>query len=265
MHLAHAFRPSLRKCFVARLGIALTISMALSAPHSARGQETAPESDPTTQNPTFSSTPPSEPWPDELIRDAQLPPIPDDLQELLTNGNVVFVFYDESLFRRRFQGETRFEMNYDSKSEFRWREIRTRNGSRELVVRPQFRAVEVTSTHTVLLPKRLITDNFFDHPLVRHELDHIRISTDPRFAKTFTTWVRAEVRELRIPLGADATSFNSLAEKEIRLKLSAHFRELVDLVRVRYAELDQQTKHGALPVPQDFFKSAESEVPASRL
>ncbi len=204
--------------------------------------------------------PGGEPWPKEFVRldeglnSPALPAPPESRASTLTNGRVKFHFYDAKKFSRRYQGETQFIARYSNDVTYRWKVRRDRTGVYRLSIYPEFDKIELNIEHEVLLPVELAGDNFYSHPLVLHELDHVRISSDPRFAKAFSGWIKKELREIVIEVVPPADgNYREIAVGEVRRRTEALFQRLLQLIKVRYQELDRETKHGTLSLPDDFF------------
>lgn len=174
---------------------------------------------------------------------------------------------------RVFQAETQFRLSYTFRSQTRWQWQ-----GRDLVVTIDYDDLQVHSEHEIWL-RAMPDGDFWASPLVRHELDHVRISSDPRVAAHFRKRVQATV-ELRLtpdllanlidvgviqPSLADRfarQAVRPIARRRVPLDQDAmaaivehivarQFRKTVQLVQVRYRELDRVTDHGDRPVPEE--------------
>lgn len=192
------------------------------------------------------------PWPEQLLPTRELPPAPGDYKQWMEQGDVTYAFYDAGKFPRKFQGETRFIANYSTAMKFRWRRVQRGTEPPTLVVRTNFKKIELQIEHKILLPHYLPTDSFYEHPLVRHEFDHVRISSDPRFVELFRKWLRTELQQISVPLN-ERTDYEELARETVQKRSEEVFERVLQLIQIRYQELDQATKHGQLPLPADFF------------
>ena len=245
---------------------ALVIACGLS--HPARSQppaasSSAASSPAPTQN-FLRSSGASESWPSETVSSPALPQPPEAIARLQRAGNVSFVFYDPAVHARRYAGETRFSIDYRSKSRFRWRLVRQATGQRELVIRTNFDALHFDLKHQILLPVTLANEQFYQSQLVRHEFDHVRISTDPRFQKRLAEWLKSELQIVRVEVVANSSKneLNELANTVVQQQADQLFQRMLALIQVRYSELDQTTRHGAAPLPEDFF--SEEAQPQGR-
>lgn len=199
----------------------------------------------------------SEPWPEVLEPHGELPAPPETARQWIEQGQVTFEFYDPQRFRRTYQGETRFDANYWTDSKIRWRLVRYPDRPAQLVIRPDLRKIELTVRHRVLLPISLAGDDFFSHPLVHHELDHVRISSDRRFLEWFRRTLREELAVIRLEPGEE-TDYTRLAEQTVKERSAAIFQRWMELIRIRYAELDRQTLHGMQPLVEGAIEKLAS-------
>lgn len=216
------------------------------------------------------------------LKMGDLPEPPDNLKDCLDHGNVTFLIggtrpslVDPSRSapaeRGGYDAETRYSLSYSFKSRCRWGWADT-SRSQRLAIRVRYEQLELTVEHQVWLRELPDRDTFWDSPLVRHELDHVRLSSDPRLAVRFVAAVK---RRDRIELTGDQSAslldtakrrfdrgrgkYRSLlscltgddAQRWLDGELQAEFERIVQLVEIRYRELDRQTDHGRRVVPAD--------------
>jgi hypothetical protein len=207
--------------------------------------------------PRWSSTG-TDAWPERTVRSDKLPAPPAALRKLVENANVTFVFYDADQYRRKYPGETRFSLQYRLDADFRWKLLRRRDGRWELRITPQLREIELDGRHQILLPAKYAGDDLYSRGLTRHELDHVRISSDPRHAARFKRRLRSELEEIRVPTrrGED---HDQRARDEVHRRVEEIFQQTLDLMRIRYQELDRVTDHGSQPLPETFFEREDRE------
>jgi len=213
-----------------------------------------------------------------------LPPVPDDLADLVKRHGIDFLIggtrpslmnpgRSTGVSERRFDGETQFRLSYTFNSRCRWNLIREPNKPdtvRRLAIRVRFQRIELRVAHQIWLRELPDLEKFWNHPLVRHELDHVRISGDPRIKKMFEAAVRRHERielsqvesEPFIAIGyrkfnassRRGTLLNYLSSDDakpfVKQAVQSEFERIVQLLEIRYAELDRITEHGQLPVPK---------------
>ncbi len=216
---------------------------------------------------------------------ADLPPVPKELKSLVQQNELTFLIGGErpSLAdgvrstggqSRRFDAETRFRMSFRFDSSCSWETVkdpRTPDSVKQLAVRVKFKRVRLSVTHRIWFRDMPERDGFWESPLLLHELDHVRISGDPRIANRFRQSVlqnsRIELtREESEPLIAMAyRKLNSRwfgrgplvtylnageARPFIKTAIQTEFDRTVELTHVRYQELDRITEHGQRQVPE---------------
>jgi hypothetical protein len=108
----------------------------------------------------------------------------------------------------------------------------------------------VAFTHDVWFREQPSTQDFWDDRLVRHELDHVRISTNPRIEKIFTELVRGDGRLLET-IDEETKVTQSMVRSIVEKHVQSVFDDTIDLVQIRYQDLDAVTNHGLKPLPRD--------------
>ncbi|TWT94891.1 hypothetical protein [Neorhodopirellula pilleata] len=215
---------------------------------------------------------------------ADLPPIPDDLSDLIDPDRFEFLIGGTrpSLSHpgrstgtpgRRYDGETQFRLNYTFNSRCQWSLVREPDKPdtvQRLAIEVRFHQIRLTVRHQIWLREAPERSTFWNNPLVRHEFDHVRISSDPRIATSFNEAVR---RQERIELNQrDSEPFIAVGYRKFNANLrrgtlltylssedakpfvknavQSEFDRIVQMLEIRYAELDRLTDHGRLPVPE---------------
>lgn len=189
-----------------------------------------------------------------------LPAPPLAFEQLKKDGNVAFVFYDAAKFPRQYAGETRFRIDYQAESNFRWRLIRQANGQRSLVIRTGFSEPQFQIQHQILLPSTTADQQFYLQRLVRHEFDHVRVSADPRYRNLLAKWLKDDLKVVRVEIDGEYSKreLNSLASKAVKEQADQLFQKMLELIQIRYSELDRTTRHGTEALPDDFFSEDDS-------
>ena len=180
-----------------------------------------------------------------------LPDPPQQLKKLLAAGAVTFELGPRvSAGDPRIIGETRYYISYRYKSAAKWELLRDNQGARVLIVDPGFSHVQWNPRHVIWLRDEPKEEEFWSNVVLLHELDHLRISTDPRFAKRFAELLRQR-RVIRHSLEPGEVAGRELTDKLVEREARAVFDELTELIAVRYRELDRETSHGRKPLPSD--------------
>lgn len=202
----------------------------------------------------------SEGWPDEVFEVEKLPDPDDSTAQLIESGKVEFKFYDAAKIPRKFTGETRMAMKYQLEMKFRWRLTRS-SGKRQLTVTVDHQPTKFDVFHQVLLPRDHAREDMFTIPLVLHELDHVKISMDPRYVALFEEWYHEDTRSMTLDVedGAKESEFNAFIHAEIQNRAKQSFDRMLQLIHVRNRELDRLTKHGRLKLDESFFATEEDQ------
>ena len=180
---------------------------------------------------------------------ADLPEPPAEVRELLESAPVQFEVGpeddDRQIDKRRLMAaETRFEIEFSYRTKLRWQRVRDR-----LFVRVRDVDVQWIPRHRVWFRKQPPRDTFWSQPLVRHELDHVRISSDERLRRLFVRRAQS-LGPLEAVLERGSTPA-AQADRLAKQALTELFHEVTDLVRIRYRELDRLTDHGLRPLDEE--------------
>jgi len=207
-----------------------------------------------------------------------LPEPPDAVAKLIADGDVTYYFFNPKREKFDFAGETTFNFRYHYRCRTRYEIIdRTADditatvdrprtipatdgaedtegleGSRALRVSVTYDDVVLTIDHRMRLPEYVIGDKFFEHPLVRHEFDHVAISADPRLQTHLLRMLQRRNSVLIVPVPDSLTDREALlaaANDAARRASKIVFDDFVAEIKIRYQELDSITKHGIRPLP----------------
>ena len=206
----------------------------------------------------------------------RLPESPTELKTLSREGQVRFVFGTENLesvglqtlpelpteMRNALQSqkqtndrsvapENRLSAITTYRVEFRFARQTTWNWNpltRTMTIEMRARLQSWKPIHTIWFRRLPELDDFWDSPLVLHEFDHVQLSTDPAMEKRFATILRQGNRE-EIQLSGDQKPSEELATVKTDQWVQQMFQEIVELVDIRYRELDQITLHGRRELP----------------
>ncbi len=207
-----------------------------------------------------------------------LPQPPESISKLITSGRVSFVqgqqFLSEesnrslenlpdelrqSLKRQSSYGEStsprsgRLDAITAYRVEFRYAGQRTWDwdaSTRRMTINMRPRLQTWNPVHTIWLRSPPKPVNFWTDPLVLHEFDHVRLSADRSMKQRFAGILRAGARE-EFQLSENQFPSDQLADELTNQWVQSKFREIVELIDIRYRELDEDTLHGRRPLPAD--------------
>lgn len=143
--------------------------------------------------------------------------------------------------------ETTYRIRYSYQSRANWKVNQLGNA---LTIKVRFKRVQWKATHRIWFRNQPPFNDFWGDRIVRHELDHLRISSDPRHAHRFQERLRQE-SVFRSPIRAGDVVNKALVDRLVEEHVDRIFQDQTDLIAIRYRELDRVTAHGRLPVPQD--------------
>ena len=145
--------------------------------------------------------------------------------------------------------ETTYRMVHRYRSKPRWT-IRKNGSTRTCQIRLRFRSVQLQTSHEIWFLEKPDLASFWTNPLVLHELDHLRLSADPRLANRFEKLVHEETSiERNIEIGESVNG--RWIQKQVDQYVQDQFTKVADLAAIRYKELDRLTAHGRRKIPGD--------------
>lgn len=184
---------------------------------------------------------------------SERPKPPEVFQQLVEQGNVKFDFYDRSVERPRFAGHANYRISVRSRFNYDYR-IVVRSNVRYVRITPKIQQLTWTVGHTVRLPETLDGPEFWSDVLVKHEFDHVAISTDPRVRML----MEHLIRNLRT-IDHRFNRFDVPSRKELQQIIDEEHAKRRDavlaVVQRQYQRLDELTDHGnrELPDRDTFF------------
>ncbi|WP_146575957.1 hypothetical protein [Neorhodopirellula pilleata] len=169
---------------------------------------------------------------------SELPQPPSEITELLKQADVRFCYGPQEKPSsmtmpngRRLGALTVYKMSYDFHTQSR---VQRRGNRQHMVTTIRLGRRGLTCDHIVWFRERPHTETFWTNWLVLHELDHVRISSDPRHEKLFKK------------LLSEKAPFQQSAKEHVQ----DAFKKVTSLVDIRYQELDRLTDHGMLDLPK---------------
>ncbi|TWT75206.1 hypothetical protein [Allorhodopirellula solitaria] len=216
------------------------------------------------------------------LRLDELPAPPPEIRAWLERGQVTFLVGGKrpsvaqpsrstAAEPRHFAAETRYRATHSFRSRCRW-VWRNPSSAQRLAINVRYQKLQLAVSHQVWLEEMPDVETFWESALVLHELDHVRLSSDPRLKAKFLAAVKQRsrielTREQTLSVLEDAARrsqmirgrsqplINRLGSEEAQEFLDeavdAEFEKIVQLVEIRYRELDRQTDHGRQPIPKE--------------
>ena len=199
-------------------------------------------------NQGFAQSSKSHPW----LADA-----PGEFVRLIDRGNVKIVVDDERIRESGKSALTLFQFFIDYDFKFRHQLLGYDKESHAW----QGRIVawmdqpKVRLDHTICIQSNFAPASPWESKLLRHEFDHVAISTDPRMLK-FIKRALQQQKQWNVKWEqADAPTEKDI-RKNIHETITAEVKSLEQLVRSQYDNLDKESNQGlsAINSRMDFFK-----------
>jgi hypothetical protein len=175
-----------------------------------------------------------------------LPSPPGELKRLIEASQVAFEFGGDAT-DRPFAAETHYQIAFDYKTRTTWR--LSPNG-RQLRIVMRLSRLSWQPRHRVWFRNRPASEGFWHDPLVLHEFDHVRLSSDPRWKEKLEVLTRNPA-VIQHDLSNHEPVTRTIVNQVVDQYLQSRLQEVFDLIDIRYRELDRETAHGRTPLPDD--------------
>ncbi len=184
---------------------------------------------------------------------ANLPKPPEKIEKLLQLGKVKFVSGyrkkdSQTVAGAKLSAATTYKLHYDYHSRTRW-VVRNDRGGRKLRITVRYTNVEFHPSHEVWFRRQPQTDGYWKNKLVLHELDHVKISSDPALEGRFRELLRNNA-VIEKNLAGNVTVNDPYIDRLVDQHTEKLFQRISELIAIRYRELDRVTRHGLDPLPE---------------
>lgn len=187
----------------------------------------------------------------------ELPEAPEEIQRLLARTPVVFEIGDERPSwarsgpggRYHLAAETKYDFQHKFASRCRWDGAQSRRRA-GVLLKVTFRNVRFDLKHRIWLRRMPAAEGFWRDQLVLHELDHFRISSDPRHEREFRKLLSA-IQSGGISVPGQPQLTTRIVDQLVNQKINDRFSQILELVAIRYKQLDYETSSGRRPVPAE--------------
>ena len=201
-----------------------------------------------TTNPVFAQNGVAHPW----LADA-----PGEFVRLVDRGNVKIVVDDDRIRKSGKTALTLFQFVVDYDFKFRHQVLGFDQESRVWQARivAWIDQPKVRLDHTICIQSNFAPASPWESKLLRHEFDHVAISTDPRMLKI----IKRELQQRRQWVGKWEQN-GAPTEQDIRKNIfeaiTAEVKSFEQLVQSQYDYLDQESNQGLSDINsrKDFFR-----------
>ena len=184
----------------------------------------------------WAQSPKTHPW---------LAQAPGEFGRLIDRGNVQVKVDDERIRLARKSALTLFQFaaDFDSKFRYEWMESKPQNGLWKARIVAWMDQPKIRLEHTICIPSTYNPAEPWTSKLLKHEFDHVAISTDPRLVKIIKrvlqrrrTWV-AQFEQPTLP------SENDVRDR-IRQEIGLEIKNCERMVQAQYDRLDKESSEG---------------------
>ena len=201
-----------------------------------------------TINQVFAQTDKAHPWLGEA---------PGEFVRLVDRGNVKIVLDDDRIRKSGKTALTLFQFVVDYDFKFRHQVLGYDEESRawQAKIMAWIDQPKVRLDHTICIQSDFAPASPWESKLLRHEFDHVAISTDPRMLKI----IKRELQQRRQWI-AKWEQTSAPTEQDIRKNIfeaiTAEVKSLEQLVQSQYDYLDQESNQGLSDINsrKDFFR-----------
>jgi hypothetical protein len=181
---------------------------------------------------------------------------PGEYVRLINRGKVEIQVDDSILASYGKAALTRFQVKLDYKVIYRTPRATAIDGERMLLLDIRYTKRDVSVNHVIIIPTTYSPEAPWKDRLLKHEMDHVAITTDPRlqamvgsiFSRGFTIDVSAKVDNQQRN-GDDKVRIDEFTQEIIQ--------EIESLLQYQYDELDQASRDGLVELDDRsaFFQS----------
>ncbi len=188
---------------------------------------------------------------------AWLADAPGEFVRLVDRGNVKIVVDDERIRKSGKTALTLFQFVVDYDFKFRQQVLGYDQESRvwQAKIMAWIDQPKVRLDHTICIQSNFAPALPWESKLLRHEFDHVAISTDPRMLKI----IKRDLQQRRQWIGK-WEQIGAPTEQDVRKNIfeviTAEVKSLEQLVQSQYDTLDQESNQGLSDISsrRDFFK-----------
>ncbi len=185
---------------------------------------------------------------------ADLPPeAPPEMAALVQAGQVTIEYVSDPEFVEKDNGNCAFQLEFARTFKYRFETTRR---NRQPVLKVTLTSIDptITVTHAIRMPVQYARPKPWENRLLRHEFDHVAVSSDPR-PKLLLKYLVRRLPPFEHALQPGETADATLCEKLINLELDRREDAVTEVIRQNNRLLDDLSRHGEIGVPErvEFF------------
>lgn len=181
---------------------------------------------------------------------------PGEYLRLINRGNVNIQVNDSILATYRKAALTRFEIKLDYKCIFRPPKSTTKNGNPIRILDVRYTKRDLTLQHVIIIPSDYKPDEPWQDRLMKHEMDHVAITTDPRL-QDLVRGLFSRGLTLEVEASQENERGTSSYQSQIDQFTIDVIKELETLLQHQYDQLDRVSQDGLAELEdrENFFLS----------
>jgi hypothetical protein len=182
---------------------------------------------------------------------------PGEFVRLIDKGNVK-IQVDDALIRKTGKSALtifRFAVDFDYKFRVESMESGARTGSWKFRIVSWMDEPKIRQEHTIFIPSSFQPLEPWRSQLLRHEFDHISISTDPRLAKIFQRVLQRRKNWIAVFEQKDAPNESQLRER-VQEDIAQTVKNFESMIQLQYDFLDKISSEGMATIDSrsEFFQ-----------
>jgi hypothetical protein len=181
---------------------------------------------------------------------------PGEYLRLINRGNVEIQVNDSILASYRKAALTRFKIKLDYKCIYRPPRTTVKDGEQILMLDVRYTKRDLSVNHTVIIPTTYLPPEPWNDRLMKHEMDHVAITTDPRL-QAMVRGVFSRGFAMKVQPNANRDLRPDDYQSQIDQFTQDIIREIEALLQYQYDELDRSSNDGLVELEDraDFFES----------
>jgi len=173
---------------------------------------------------------------------------PPAIARLIALGQVQIKIDDQRLDEARKQALTHFKIKADYRYLYTQQSTRVdpkNDGGYVARINARITVPEIEIVHDISIRSRFNPRDPWKTALMKHEFDHVSISTDPRLLKLLKKILNRKV-SLDVRWTADEKFSDELVSKAIKAEINTQIAEIERVVQANYDRLDRETRDGTM-------------------
>jgi len=195
---------------------------------------------------------PSQPFDSDQTADASPHPwietAPPAFARLIELGRVQIKIDDKRLDIARKQALTHFKIKADYRYLYTQQSTRVdpkNDGGYVAKINARITVPEIEILHDISIRSGFNPRDPWKSPLMKHEFDHVSISTDPRLLKLLKKILNRKI-SIDVRWNSDERFSDELVSRAIKAEINTQIAELERVVQANYDRLDRETRDGTM-------------------